>query len=353
MQMDLTLTVVDQSPVREGGTARDALTETVRLAQAAEEFGFHRYWVTEHHSSHTLAGTSPEILIGQIAANTRRIHVGSAGVMLSHYSALKVAEQFRILSAFYPGRIGLGIGRAPGSDGKTAQALAYPKQLADVGATFPRQVFDLLCYLYDAMPEEHPFASIKAQPTEGALEDLPEVWLLGSSDYSAQLAAHLGVRFAFADFFGRAERDFGPKVSQLYRDQFKPSDFLDQPVSNVTLQVFCAPTDEEAQVIASSARLLTVRRRIGDPDPRILPPEESMATLAKPDMQVRAEAFTSHMIVGSPERVVEGVLAAAQRYGTTDIGISGNTFNFADRVRSYELIADAFNLRRSPAPVAH
>ena len=177
----LTLSVVDQSPLRKGGTGADALTESVRLAQRCEQLGYARYWVAEHHASTSWTGASPEILIGQIAAGTSTIRVGSGGVMLSHYSALKVAEQFRALDAFHPGRIDLGVGRAPGSDQRTAFALAHPRQPADV-RTFPRQVHDLLAFLSGEMAAEHPFAGISAlagpQPATG-----PEVWLLGSSDY--------------------------------------------------------------------------------------------------------------------------------------------------------------------------
>src|SRR6185312_13597940 len=168
---------------------------------------YRRFWVAEHHQSAMFAGTAPEILIGQIAANTHTIRVGSGGVMLSHYSALKVAETFRLLAAFYPGRIDLGVGRAPGSDPKTAVALAAPKPVADV-SQFPRQVADLVGFLEGALPPEHPFETIKAQPG-AAPAGLPEVWLLGSSDYSARLAASMGLPFAFADFFGTAG-DYGP-----------------------------------------------------------------------------------------------------------------------------------------------
>ena len=170
---ELTLSVVDQSPLRVGGTAAEALRESVSLAQATEALGYQRYWVTEHHNSASVAGTAPEILIGQIASHTSTMRVGSAGVMLSHYSALKVAETFRILAAFYPGRIDLGIGRAPGSDQRTAAALAYPKLMSDV-QLFPRQVTDLLALLADATPEEHHMSGIRSQP--GPLPDgLPEV----------------------------------------------------------------------------------------------------------------------------------------------------------------------------------
>ena len=250
------LSVVDQSPLRKGGTGADALTESVRLAQRCERLGYARYWVAEHHASTSWTGASPEILIGQIAAGTSTIRVGSGGVMLSHYSALKVAEQFRALDAFHPGRIDLGVGRAPGSDQRTAFALAHPRQPADV-RTFPRQVHDLLAFLSGKMAADHPFAGISPlagpQPGTG-----PEVWLLGSSDFSARLAAMLGLPFAFADFFGNLEH--GPLVADLYRREFQPSAYLDAPRLNVTVQVMCAPTEEEARYLASSRNLNKLRQ---------------------------------------------------------------------------------------------
>src|SRR5579875_2322882 len=220
MSGQLSLSVLDQSPMRHGGTASQALRETVELARAVEGLGYKRYWVAEHHNAGSFAGTAPEILIGQIAAHTSTIHVGSGGVMLSHYSALKVAETFRLLSAFYPGRIDLGIGRAPGSDRQTAMALVYPRPMADIN-TFPRQVEDLVGFLSGRLPAGHPFAAIEAQPGPPPAS-VPDVWLLGSSDYSARLAAMLGLPFAFADFFGNAG-DIGPQVADLYRRLFQPS----------------------------------------------------------------------------------------------------------------------------------
>src|SRR5881275_1526859 len=179
------LSVLDQSPVRSGSAPAEAIQETIRLAEAVDRLGYHRYWLAEHHSSAALAGPSPEILIGQVAARTSRLRVGSGGVMLSHYSALKVAETFRLLAALYPGRIDLGIGRAPGSDQQTAFALAHPRPPADINL-FPRQVADLAGFLSGELPPGHPFARIAAEP--GPPDAVPEIWLLGSSDYSAHLA---------------------------------------------------------------------------------------------------------------------------------------------------------------------
>jgi luciferase family oxidoreductase group 1 len=332
----LALSVLDQSPVRKGGTAAQALHETVALAQAAERFGYRRFWVAEHHNSAMFAGTAPEILIGQVAAHTTAIRVGSGGVMLSHYSALKVAETFRILAAFYPDRIDLGIGRAPGSDPRTSVALAHPKALADI-QQFPAQVTDLLGFLYDRLPQEHPFTGIEAQPG-GGVPGLPKIWLLGSSDYSARLAASLGLPFAFADFFGTAG-DYGPQIADLYRHQFRPSEYLQQPACSVALHVVCADTAERAQQISASMRLLIGRIRSGGPRRPLSSPEEAARELATVADRTLISSFTRHYIEGDPDTVRAGLQAAAERYGTDDLFIATNAFAFADRLRSYELVA--------------
>ncbi len=334
---ELLLSVLDQSPIRQGGTAAQALRETVELARETERLGYTRYWVAEHHNTASFAGTAPEILIGQIAANTSSIRVGSGGVMLSHYSALKVAETFRLLSAFYPGRIDLGIGRAPGSDQHTASALAYPRPMADIAA-FPRQVADLTGFLSGALPPGHPFSRIEAQP--GPPIAVPELWLLGSSDYSARLAALLGLPFAFADFFGSAG-DIGPQVADLYRQEFKPSTYLQEPRLGVAVHVICAGTAEQAHYVASSMRLMVAQLRTGRARTAILSPEEaSRQELAiAPDQP--GTGFARHFIEGNPEHVRTQLLAVAERYGTNDLTIATNCFSFEDRVRSYRLVAAA------------
>ncbi|MCZ6874900.1 MAG: MsnO8 family LLM class oxidoreductase, partial [bacterium] len=221
MSKQLELSIVDQSPVRQGGSAADALRETIRLAVEAERLGYKRFWVAEHHNVGNYASTSPEILVGQIAAHTRTIRVGSGGVMLSHYSAFKVAENFRLLETLYPGRIDLGIGRAPGSDQLTAAALAYPGHVRDI-RFFPEQVRDVIGYLADELDPQHPFAKLHAGPGKASM---PEAWLLGSRSESAHLAATLGLPFSYAHFFGLGVED-GPMIVDSYRRQFEPSEFL-------------------------------------------------------------------------------------------------------------------------------
>lgn len=338
MSGQLSLSVLDQSPMRHGGTASQALRETVELARAVEGLGYKRYWVAEHHNTGSFAGTAPEILIGQIAASTSTIRVGSGGVMLSHYSALKVAETFRVLTAFYPGRIDVGIGRAPGSDPQTALALSYPRPPADLDA-FPRQVEDLLGFLNKEMPPGHPFARIDAQP--GPLPAVaPEVWLLGSSDYSARLAAALGLPFAFADFFGNAG-DIGPRVAELYRRQFRPSAHLRAPKISVAVHVICADSDEQAHHIAASMRLAVARLRTGAPGTGLLPPDEAARQATDTWGDEFVAHFTKHFIEGRPDAVRDQLIDVADRYETDDLTIATNCYSFEDRLRSYQLVAEA------------
>jgi luciferase family oxidoreductase group 1 len=338
----ITLSVVDQSPLRRGGTAAEALRESVDLARLADGLGYARYWVAEHHNTPTFAGTSPEILIGQIAARTTRIRVGSGGVMLTHYSALKVAEEFSVLNSFYPGRIDLGIGRAPGSDRLTSAALSDPRPEMDVEG-FPTQIVDLLGYLYGFTEPGHPFGSIR--PLPGPMPEAhPEVWLLGSSDYSARLAAALGLPFAFAEFFGTSG-DVGPKVAEIYRRLFKPSRLLSEPKLNVTLQVICAPTTEEALFVASSLRLMRADRYLGlGIGPGIQPPEEAAEYPLTAEQRRHLAGMSQRAIDGDPATVRKGILKAAEEFGTTDIGIVTNCYRYEDRARSYELVAKALGI---------
>lgn len=342
---EITLSVVDQSPIRKGGSPSDALRESVKLAQKAEGFGYSRYWVAEHHNSSSFSGAAPEILIGQIAASTDAIRVGSGGVMLSHYSALKVAEQFRILDAFYPGRIDLGIGRAPGSDQLTAAALSHPRPPMNVQRDFPQVVGDLLGFISDTIPEGHPLHPIHAQPG-GVPETAPEVWLLGSSDYSAQLAAHLGLPFSFADFFGNTS-SYGPRMAELYREMFQPSEYLNEPKVNVGLQVICAPTEEEAKFVGASRSINKVISALGLTTGGLLPPEEAIDWPLDEPARAYMEQSTSSYIEGDPEQVRDGILAAAERYQTPDIGIVSNCYYFKHRVRSYRLVAEAMGVGTS------
>ena len=333
MDQSLTLSVVDQSPVREGGTGGEALWETVELAVAAEKLGYARYWLAEHHSTPNYAGTAPEILIGQVAARTTTIRVGAGGVMFPHYSALKVAEGFRMLESMYPGRIDLGLGRAPGSDQLTAVALAYPGRPQDI-RHYPRHVTDLLAYLSTGQESGHPFAGIVSGPGDAAS---PDVWLLGSRVDSAFLAAELGLPFAYAHHFGLGVQD-GPDIVEAYRQNFKPSAYVPEPRVNVGVQVLCAETEEEALRLAPSrnlGRLQSMTGRAGG----IPTPEEALAYRYTPEEAAFVEQYTRLCVDGDPQQVKEGIQQVAESYQTRDLSVVTICHGFADRLHSYELVA--------------
>ncbi|PKB82594.1 MAG: hypothetical protein BZY88_03940 [SAR202 cluster bacterium Io17-Chloro-G9] len=333
MSQQLELSVVDQSPVRAGGTPGDALRETIELAVAAEKFGYQRYWLAEHHSIANFAGTSPEILTGQIASRTNTIRVGTGGVMLSHYSSFKVAENFRVLEALYPGRIDLGIGRAPGSDQLTAAALTYPSQPRDI-SHFPRQIVDLLGHLSGTLEEGHPFVTVKAGP---ALSTMPEVWLLGSRQESAFMAAQLGLPFAYAHFFGLGVED-GPRIVEGYRKSFRPSEYLSQPKANVGVHVVCAETEDAALRLASSrnlGRLYSVTGRANG----IPTVEEALNYPYQSNEAAYMEQYRRLCVDGDPQQVKERLDAIAESYQTPDLSIVTICHGFEDRVRSYQLVA--------------
>ena len=248
------LSVLDQSPISEGSTGSQALHNTLDLARLTDALGYHRYWVAEHHGGPMLAGGSPEVLIGPIAAATARIRVGSGGVMLPHYSPYKVAESFTILAGLYPGRIDLGLGRAPGTDGLTMYALQRDRRQA-APDDFPQQLTELLGYFEDALPEDHPFRRLAALLP--GLPELPDVWLLGSSMQSAIWAAQLGLPYAFADFINPG----GAEIARVYRERFA-AERLVEPRIAVAAWALCAPTDDEAQELAASSRMtLSLLRR--------------------------------------------------------------------------------------------
>jgi luciferase family oxidoreductase group 1 len=336
----LKLGVLDQSPIRAGGTPAQAIDETVRLAQAAESLGYTRYWLAEHHGTDGFAGSSPEIMIARVAGATRSIRVGSGGVMLAHYSPLKVAENFKLLENMYPGRIDLGIGRAPGSDGLTAAALAYGNQIGI--EYFPTKIADLTAFLTDRPPATEAFGRVRATPkAPGA----PELWLLGSSDQSAAYAAHFGMAFSFAHFIAP---QFAVPVLKYYRDQFKPSDLLAAPRASAGVFVICAETAAEAERLAASRdywRLMLGRGR-HLPYP---PPEEALAHPYSADEKAEIEVNKANRITGDPDTVKAKLAALAAELEVDELVILTITFDFEARLRSYRLLAEAFGLDRREA----
>tara|TARA_B100000745_G_scaffold176781_1_gene115748 strand:- start:849 stop:1874 length:1026 start_codon:yes stop_codon:yes gene_type:complete len=339
------LSVVDQSPMREGSTAGTALRETIDLAVAVESLGYHRYWVAEHHSIPNFAGTSPEMLIGQIAAQTETIRVGSGGVMLSHYSSLKVAENFSLLNSLYPGRIDLGIGRAPGSDQVTASALAYPSHPKEI-RYFPQQIHDLLGFLSNTLEDDHPFSSIQVSPSIS--ETSPAVWLLGSRYDSAMMAAQMGLPFAYAHFFGSGSQE-GPAIVEGYRRNFQPSDNLSEPLVNVGIHVLCADTEKEALKLASSRNLARLKSITGRAQ-GIPSVEDALNFSYRTDELAFMEQYSRNCVDGDPQQVKQGLLDLAERYQTSDLSIVTICYAYEDRLRSYQLIAKECGLGNIKLP---
>jgi luciferase family oxidoreductase group 1 len=337
------LSVLDQSPIMSGATPAQAIADTLALARHADRLGYSRYWLAEHHSSTGLAGPAPEILIARVAAETKHIRVGSGGVMLSHYSALKVAETFRMLETLSPGRIDLGIGRAPGSDQWTARALAHGPGALGI-EHFPSQIGLLMGFLGDDLPRDHPFANIHAMPTG---ETVPEVWLLGSSGESAAYAAHFGLAFSFAHFING---EGGVAAMTAYREDFQPSPHLAAPRGSIGVFVLCAETEEEARIIGSSRDLSRLRRERGiyGPIPSV---EEALAYQWSDRELAWLEYQRRRQFVGTPAQVKEGLLGLAEEYGVAEIVVLSICHDFAKRVRSYELLAEAFGLEPIASPM--
>src|SRR4051794_34511480 len=290
------LSVLDQSTAVSGRPQTDAIAESLALARHCDGLGYHRYWVSEHHNSGSIVGTAPEVLMAAIAATTRRIRVGSAGVMLPHYSSLKVAEQFRVLEAIAPGRIDLGVGRAPGSDRLTAYALNPEGVAAAEG--FPQQVVELSAWLADApLPEGHPFAGIVAHP-RGATR--PEVWILGSSDYGAQVAAHFGLPYAYAYFFsdGRGVE----QALELYRRNYRPSERHPEPQATVCIWALAADTEAEARRLLRTREHWRVGFEQGIREP-LMDPDEVARQQYTAAEQTRIDALRQRAVAGTADEV--------------------------------------------------
>lgn len=342
-QLPIALSVLDQSPISSGRTARDAIEETLALAQHAERLGYRRYWLAEHHNTSGLAGSAPEILIARVASLTSQIRVGSGGVMLSHYSPLKVAETFRVLHALFPGRIDLGIGRAPGSDGRTAVALAQgnPRSIE----RFPDQLDELVSFLSDSVPDSHPYHGVHAMPLgPGA----PEIWLLGSSGQSAAYAARFGFAFSFAHFinaFGSTD------VLDEYRLAFQPSPALALPRASLAVRVLCAETDLDAWRLSASFGLARLRMERGERGP-VPSLKEALAYPYTEDEKTRVEKIMSGVMVGSPETVKMRLERMAAANSVDELVVVTICHDPTARLRSYELLAETFGLtpRQHVAP---
>jgi luciferase family oxidoreductase group 1 len=335
------LSVLDQSPVREGGTGAQALRETIDLAQLADRLGFHRYWVAEHHGGPMLAGPSPEVLIGPIASATRRIRVGSGGVMLPHYSPLKVAESFSVLAGLFGERIDLGLGRASGTDPLTQYALQRDRRHA-APDDFPDQLVELLAYLNDTFPAGHRFARLAELPGR---PETPEPWLLGSSPQSAIWAGELGLPYAFADFISPGNG----AIAADYRARFQPSERHRFPVTAVAAWVLAADDEAEAWRLAASSRMAFKMLRRG----RLIavPPVEKAVRFLESEGEVVGQPPPGRRtIVGAIDKVRAQVEQLADDYGAEEVIVVTITHDHAARRRSYELLAEAFDLPAAPPP---
>ena len=333
MANSLKLSVLDQSPAAGDRTQDHAIRASLSLAKHCDALGYHRYWVSEHHNSASIVGTAPEVLMAAIAATTQRIRVGSAGVMLPHYSTLKVAEQFRVLEAIAPGRIDIGVGRAPGSDRLTAMALNPDPNAAE---NFPNQVLELGCWLRgETLPPGHPFREIRAHP-QGPTT--PQIWILGSSDYGAQLAAHFGLPYAYAYFFtdGRGTEE----ALTLYRRNFRPSAHHDQPLATICVWALAADTEAEARHLMMTREHWRVGFEKGLRTP-LVSPEEAAAHPYTDAERAIIQRLRERAIVGNAEQVAAKLRDLAATFGLDEIVINTWTYDPVARQRSYELIAQA------------
>jgi luciferase family oxidoreductase group 1 len=338
------LSVLDLAPVPAGHTTVEALAHSAELIRRAEALGYRRYWLAEHHNMPGIASSSPAVLIAHLAAASSTIRVGSGGVMLPNHTPLVVAEQFGTLAALYPGRIDLGLGRAPGTDQMTALALRRSPEALSAD-DFPEQLGLLLAFLEGDLPEDHPYARIHAVPRAPTM---PAVWLLGSSGYSAQVAGVLGLPFAFAHHFSPANT---LPALELYRSRFQPSDVLDEPYAMVGVAAVCADTDEEARWRHGSMQLSMLRARTGRPGP-LPPPEEAAAYHYTASDRAVIESATGSHVVGSPATVTAALDELLERTAADELMITTNVHDHAARLHSYELLAGIAGLAGSDHPVA-
>ncbi|MFD4025731.1 LLM class flavin-dependent oxidoreductase [Streptomyces sp. NPDC058576] len=346
------LSVLDLVTVGQGRTASQALRTGVDIAKLAESRGFHRYWVAEHHSMPGVASSSPAVILAHIAAHTERIRLGSGGVMLPNHAPLVIAEQFGTLEAMAPGRVDLGLGRAPGTDGATAAALRRSDRLNEGADDFPQQLMELIRFLDDDFPDGHPYARIHAVPgpvqatAPGGVQSAhrPPVWLLGSSGFSARLAGTLGLPFAFAHHF--SAQNTLPALD-LYRESFRPSAVLDAPYALIGVSALAADDEREARRQVLTGALSMVRLRTGRPG--LIPsPEEAAAYDFSPMEREFVDGWLANVIHGTADEVRGGLDDLAKRTGADELMITANAHGGDARLRSYELIADAYGLPTAP-----
>ena len=336
----MALSVLDLATVAKGFTPADALADTTRLAGVVEQLGYRRMWVAEHHGMPAVASSAPAVLIGHLADSTTTLRVGAGGVMLPNHAPLVIAEQFGTLEALHPGRIDLGLGRAPGTDQVTARAL---RRTGDLGAdSFPHDVVELINFLAESdAPPTHP----APVPGRGYL---PEMWLLGSSTFSAQLAGLLGLPFSFAYHFSPDQVD---EALAKYRATFKPSFLLDRPHAMVAVSVLCAPSDGEAQWLAGPSALSMLRLRTGRLEP-VSSPEEAAAYRYTPRERALVDGITSSHLIGDPDAVVKGLIDLQQRTDADEIMLSTRAHSLEARVQSLTLVAEHWPMWDASVPTS-
>ncbi|GAA2241246.1 LLM class flavin-dependent oxidoreductase [Kitasatospora cystarginea] len=329
------LSILDLATVGEGYTPGEALAATTELARTAESLGYHRFWVAEHHGMPGVASSTPAVLLAHLGAHTRTLRLGSGGVMLPNHAPLAIAEQFGLLEALHPGRVDLGLGRAPGTDPATVRALR--RGITEDPEDFPRQLSELTHFLDGDFPDGHPYARLTAVPRS---QTRPPVWLLGSSGFSARLAGRLGLPFAFAHHFSAANT---VPALDLYRSTFRPSAVLDEPYALIGVGAVAADSTAEARRLAMSGALAMLRLRRGTPG--LVPTPEQAAS--HPYSQAEADFLDSwlgNVVLGSPGEVADGLEALRKRTGADELMVTSNIHGHEARIRSYALIAEAYGL---------
>ena len=340
-KIKLKLSVLDQSPVHDGQPESSGLFSTIELAKRCDEVGYHRYWVAEHHDTPGYASPCPELMVSNVAHATSRIRVGSGGVMLPHYAAFKVAETFKMLEAIHPGRIDCGVGRAPGGAPVSSAAISAPRQTIPT-EYYPAQTRDLIGYLNNNLPEDHPYHNATVRPIDAGA---PGVWMLGSSDGSAEIAGALGAGFVLALFIGTHDRS--PEIIQRYRDSFKSNGSFDEPNPIIAVASICAETTEEAKLIAGSHVYWKVQAfRHGKVDTFFSPEEvvEKKKQLSPADQAYFDETMDT-MVVGTPKECQEQLEKIAEEYKVDELMIVNVTYSFKPRIDSYTMLAKQFGLQ--------
>ncbi len=328
------LSVLDQTPVIDGHTAADAIAATIELAQLADDLGYTRYWCAEHHGLYGVSNPCPEVMLARLGSVTKRIRIGSGGIMLPYYSPFKVAEQFMMLEALFPGRIDLGVGRAPGGDMRTAQAVAAGSY--DRGEHFPQQVSDLVALMDGTLPSDHLAHGVLLQPQ---VDTRPQLWVLGSSDFGGMLAAQLGIRFSFAHFINA---HFGHAVAQAYRERFKAG-HEQKPYLAAAVFVICADTEQEAADLEKGVDLRRVQMAYGlnAPVPSIA---QGLAQEYGEREQLIIDREKPRSIIGTPESVGERLRALQEQFDADELIVLTVAGSYRARLRSYELLAAEFEL---------